>query len=84
MDRFNEMMAQIQARDSALRNAQDQLEKRVEERTRVLGDNDLTDGPNGTMKLYLNGGLVDTAAIADLLDLRTFTNNNNYLYCYSN
>jgi hypothetical protein len=41
--------------------------------------NDLTDGPNGTMKLYLNGGLVDTAAIADLLDLRTFTNDNNYV-----
>jgi hypothetical protein len=41
--------------------------------------NDLTDGLNGTMKLYLNGSLVDTAAIADLLDLRTFTNDNNYI-----
>ena len=41
--------------------------------------NDLTDGPNGTMRLYLNGAQVDTAAIADLLDLRTFTNNNNWI-----
>ena len=31
------------------------------------------------MKLYLNGSLVDTAAIADLLDLRTFTDINNYV-----
>jgi signal transduction histidine kinase len=36
VDRFNAMMAQIQAQDLALRNAQDQLEKRVEERTQAL------------------------------------------------
>ena len=41
--------------------------------------NDKTDGANGTTKLYMNGQLVDTAAIAALLDLRTFTNNNNYI-----
>jgi hypothetical protein len=41
--------------------------------------NDLSAGPNGTMKLYLNGGLVGSAAIADNLDLRTFVNDNNYI-----
>jgi signal transduction histidine kinase len=35
-DGFNEMLTQIQARDSALQTAQDHLEKRVEERTREL------------------------------------------------
>ena len=33
---FNEMLAQIQARDTALQTARDNLEKRVEERTREL------------------------------------------------
>ena len=36
VDRFNEMLAQIQQRDTALQSAHDQLEKRVEERTQEL------------------------------------------------
>jgi C4-dicarboxylate-specific signal transduction histidine kinase len=36
VEAFNEMLAQIQGRDSALRLAQDELEKRVVERTRAL------------------------------------------------
>jgi PAS domain S-box-containing protein len=36
VDSFNEMLAQIQARDAALQRAQDQLEARVQERTRAL------------------------------------------------
>ncbi|HEY1172470.1 MAG TPA: ATP-binding protein [Verrucomicrobiae bacterium] len=36
IDRFNEMLAQIQARDEALQKTHEQLEKRVEERTREL------------------------------------------------
>jgi signal transduction histidine kinase len=36
VDRFNEMMSQIQARDAALQQAQDQLELRVEDRTKQL------------------------------------------------
>lgn len=36
VDAFNEMLAQIQERDSALRQARNNLEKRVEERTREL------------------------------------------------
>jgi len=36
VDRFNEMLVQIQARDAALQSARDHLEKRVEERTREL------------------------------------------------
>jgi signal transduction histidine kinase/ActR/RegA family two-component response regulator/uncharacterized membrane protein affecting hemolysin expression len=36
IDGFNEMLGQIQARDAALRVANDQLETRVEERTREL------------------------------------------------
>jgi two-component system, NtrC family, sensor kinase len=36
VDGFNEMLAQIQARDTALQTARDNLEKRVEERTREL------------------------------------------------
>jgi two-component system, NtrC family, sensor kinase len=35
---FNEMLGQIQARDTALQTARDTLEKRVEERTRELED----------------------------------------------
>jgi two-component system, NtrC family, sensor kinase len=38
VDGFNEMLAQIQARDTALQTARDNLEKRVEERTRELGN----------------------------------------------
>jgi signal transduction histidine kinase len=37
-DRFNEMMERIQTRDLALMNTQDELEKRVQERTRQLQD----------------------------------------------
>ncbi|MCX6344585.1 MAG: response regulator [Armatimonadetes bacterium] len=36
IDGFNEMLAQIKARDAALHEARDQLEKRVEERTQEL------------------------------------------------
>jgi two-component system, NtrC family, sensor kinase len=36
VDGFNEMLEQIQARDTALQTARDNLEKRVEERTREL------------------------------------------------
>lgn len=36
MDGFNEMLAQIQARDAALQSAHDGLEKRVQERTQEL------------------------------------------------
>jgi signal transduction histidine kinase len=36
MDGFNEMLAQIQQRDAALKSARDHLEARVEERTREL------------------------------------------------
>jgi two-component system NtrC family sensor kinase len=36
VDGFNEMLEQIQARDAALRAARDNLEKRVEDRTREL------------------------------------------------
>jgi PAS domain S-box-containing protein len=36
IDGFNEMLAQIQARDTALQNARDKLEERVEERTGEL------------------------------------------------
>ncbi len=36
VDRFNEMLAQIQERDTALRSAHDQLEIRVDERTKEL------------------------------------------------
>src|SRR5580658_6041616 len=36
MDGFNEMLVQIQARDTALQTARDNLEKRVQERTREL------------------------------------------------
>ncbi|HZR19222.1 MAG TPA: ATP-binding protein [Verrucomicrobiae bacterium] len=36
IDRFNEMLAQIQDQDAALHQAQDKLERRVEERTRDL------------------------------------------------
>jgi len=36
IDRFNEMLAQIQQRDAALESARDHLEARVEERTREL------------------------------------------------
>ncbi len=36
VERFNEMMAHIQSRDTALQSAQDDLEDRVEERTREL------------------------------------------------
>ncbi len=36
VDRFNEMLAQIQERDTALRSAHDQLELRVDERTKEL------------------------------------------------
>jgi methyl-accepting chemotaxis protein len=36
VDGFNEMLAQIQARDTALQTARDNLEKRVEERTQEL------------------------------------------------
>ena len=36
IDAFNNMLAQIQQRDEALRHAQDELEQRVEERTRQL------------------------------------------------
>ena len=35
-DDFNEMLAQIQKRDTDLQSARDQLEHRVEERTREL------------------------------------------------
>jgi two-component system, NtrC family, sensor kinase len=38
VDGFNDMLAQIQARDNALRAARDTLEKRVEERTLELED----------------------------------------------
>jgi signal transduction histidine kinase/DNA-binding response OmpR family regulator len=38
IDRFNDMLAQIEERDAALRKAQDELEKRVEERTRELAE----------------------------------------------
>ncbi|HKS38025.1 MAG TPA: response regulator [Verrucomicrobiae bacterium] len=38
IDRFNDMLAQIEERDAALRKAQDELEKRVEERTRALAE----------------------------------------------
>jgi Concanavalin A-like lectin/glucanases superfamily/PEP-CTERM motif len=41
--------------------------------------NDLTAGPNGTMKLYRDGALIGSGAMADLLDLRTFADNNNWL-----
>jgi len=36
IDGFNHMLSQIQSRDSALRKARDELEKRVEERTQEL------------------------------------------------
>lgn len=36
IDHFNEMLSQIQQRDAALQTAHDQLEKRVEDRTRDL------------------------------------------------
>jgi len=36
VDGFNEMLAQIQAKDAALQTARDELEKRVDERTREL------------------------------------------------
>ena len=36
VDRFNEMLAQIQQRDTALQSAHDQLELRVDERTKEL------------------------------------------------
>ena len=36
VDRFNEMLAQIQERDTALQSAHDQLELRVDERTKEL------------------------------------------------
>ncbi len=36
IDAFNNMLAQIQQRDAALRTAQDELEQRVDERTRQL------------------------------------------------
>ncbi|MFM1769521.1 MAG: Signal transduction histidine-protein kinase BarA [Verrucomicrobiota bacterium] len=36
IDDFNDMLAQVEARDAALRAAQDQLEERVTERTRAL------------------------------------------------
>jgi signal transduction histidine kinase len=38
VDGFNEMLGQIQARDASLRTARDDLELRVEERTRELED----------------------------------------------
>ncbi len=38
MDGFNEMLAQIQARDAALRKTHDELEQRVEERTHELAN----------------------------------------------
>ncbi len=38
VDGFNEMLMQIQARDTALRAARDNLEKRVEDRTRGTGE----------------------------------------------
>jgi len=38
VDGFNDMLAQIQARDAALETARDNLEKRVEERTQELED----------------------------------------------
>jgi PAS domain S-box-containing protein len=38
IDGFNEMLEQIQKRDSALQSARDQLERRVEERTRELAN----------------------------------------------
>jgi signal transduction histidine kinase/HAMP domain-containing protein len=38
VDGFNQMLAQIQERDAALQTARDQLEKRVEERTAELRD----------------------------------------------
>jgi hypothetical protein len=41
--------------------------------------NDTSAGPNGTLKLYLNGGLIGAAPIVPGLDLRTFVNNNNYV-----
>jgi len=39
---FNEMLAQIQGRDFALRNSQDELEERVEARTRELSETNKT------------------------------------------
>jgi hypothetical protein len=41
--------------------------------------NDLSAGANGTIKLYRDGALIGTAAIATNLNLRTFTDNNNWL-----
>ena len=39
-DRFNEMLSQIQTRENALQSAHDELEARVEERTRELQNED--------------------------------------------
>jgi len=47
IDRFNEMLAEIQKRDEALRQAHDKLEQRVEERTAELN------GANQHMKRLL-------------------------------
>ena len=41
--------------------------------------NDLSAGPNGTLKLYRDGALIGETGIADLLDLRTFADNNNWI-----
>jgi hypothetical protein len=41
--------------------------------------NDLSAGANGTLKLYRDGTLIGSAAIATNLNLRTFNDNNNWL-----
>jgi hypothetical protein len=48
----------------------------------IVGTYDQTDtsaGPTGTFKLYRNGSLIGAGAIPAGLDLKTFTNDNNWL-----
>ncbi|MCA9189895.1 MAG: PEP-CTERM sorting domain-containing protein, partial [Planctomycetales bacterium] len=45
----------------------------------VYDHNDATSGPNGTMSLYYDGGLVGQNFISADIDLRTMVDNNNWL-----
>ena len=68
---FNNMLAQIQARDTALHQAQDNLEKKVEERTREL-KLEIVEREQAEVKLTaLHRELVETSRQAGMAEVAT-------------
>ena len=65
VDSFNDMLGQIQARDAALQEAQDSLEKRVEQRTKELR-REIAVRKRAEEALRLTQFSVDVAAVATI------------------